>query len=72
MRRPSLSKSYNPWFRRARATVVEQHERSLPTRPCAFCKQGAGNHLYGFDPDGFVLCKRCLSPLFYCDIGGQG
>ena len=39
---------------------------------CASCESGERDYIYGADPDGFVLCRGCGSPLFYCDIGGQG
>ena len=39
---------------------------------CASCFSGNGELIYGEDPDGFVLCRECRSPLFYCDVGGQG
>jgi hypothetical protein len=48
--------------------------RSSPPQPavCASCNGGAGDLTFGDDPDGFVLCGECRSPLFYCDLGGQG
>jgi hypothetical protein len=47
--------------------------RPLHETPCTYCASGSMCALiYGEDPDGFVLCLECLSPLFYCDIGGEG
>jgi len=39
---------------------------------CASCARNKSLLVYGEDPDGFVLCRECRAPLFYCDIGGQG
>ena len=39
---------------------------------CAACDSGVCDLVYGDDPDGFVLCRECSAPLFYCDLGGQG
>jgi len=45
---------------------------SRPSTGCASCARHKSSLLYGEDPDGFVICRECRSPLFYCDIGGQG
>ena len=39
---------------------------------CEACDDGSSTHIFGKDPDGFVLCGECHAPLFYCDLGGQG
>jgi hypothetical protein len=45
----------------------------IPTSSvCVSCSQHRWQLVYGEDPDGLVLCRECRSPLFYCDIGGQG
>ena len=48
--------------------------RSSPPQSavCASCNGGARDLIFGDDPDGFVLCRACRAPLFYCDLGGQG
>ena len=48
--------------------------RSAPPQPvaCASCDSGARGLIFGDEPDGLVLCRECRSPLFYCDLGGQG
>ena len=45
-----------------------------PTEPvvCASCESDTSRLDFGKDPDGFVLCRECRSPLFYGDLGGQG
>lgn len=53
-------------------TQIDPEPRPLQVPVCAACDSGAGNLVYGRDPDGFVLCCECRSPLFYCDLGGQG
>ena len=49
-----------------------RHPPSSHPEVCASCDSGARELIYGDDPDGFVLCRECRSPLFYCDLGGQG
>lgn len=48
----------------------------LPAAPqadsCTTCDSDVDDLLYGDDPDGFVLCRECRLPLFYCDLGGPG
>jgi hypothetical protein len=46
--------------------------RSLESVICASCDSDSSDLVFGGDRDGFVLCRECLSPLFYCEIGGQG
>lgn len=46
--------------------------RSLEAEICASCDSDSSELVFGNDPDGFVVCRECLSPLFYCDIGGRG
>ena len=53
-------------------SVQDSAPRPLQLTVCVSCESGAGDCLFGGDPDGFVLCRECRSPLFYCDIGGQG
>ena len=61
---------------RQRATnptaALDRATRSLETPSCASCESDTSELVFGRDPDGFVLCRDCRSPLFYCDIGGQG
>ncbi len=63
----------NPWFPPAGLSTAGDH-RSSPPKPavCASCNGGARDVIFGDDPDGFVLCRECRAPLFYCDLGGQG
>ena len=62
----------NPWFPPGGFSTASDH-RSSPPPPavCASCSSGAKDLIFGDDPDGFVLCRECRSPLFYCDLGGQ-
>lgn len=46
--------------------------RTVESPTCASCDSHSSELVFGKDPDGFVLCRECRSPLFYCDIGGQG
>jgi len=39
---------------------------------CSENHGAVGPRIYGEDPDGFVLCRACRVPLFYCDLGGRG
>ncbi len=57
---------------RGRSAKSDPEPRSLQVPVCAACDSSAGNLVYGRDPDGFVLCRECRSPIFYCDLGGQG
>ena len=56
----------NPTIERNR--TPRSHEPAV----CASCESDTSDLTFGRDPDGFVLCRECRSPLFYCDIGGQG
>lgn len=57
---------------RALLLPIASPELLHPT-DCASCDGGEADGLiYGDDPDGFVLCRACRSPLFYCDLGGEG
>ena len=46
--------------------------RTLEPAICVACDSDSSELVFGNDPDGFVLCRECRSPLFYCDIGGRG
>jgi len=54
------------------ATARKRATRPLQPAACDSCDDDTGDLAFGDDPDGFVLCSECLSPLFYCDLGGQG
>lgn len=43
-----------------------------PVARCVTCDSGVVDAVFGMDPDGFVLCRECGAPLFYCDVGGEG
>jgi len=53
-------------------TARDRTPRSHEPAVCDSCDNGPGDLVFGDDPDGFVLCRECLSPLFYCDLGGRG
>jgi len=54
------------------STASDHGSWSRQPAPCASCAGGRSDLIYGDDPDGLVLCRVCRSPLFYCDLGGQG
>jgi hypothetical protein len=53
-------------------TARNRAPRALHPAVCDSCASGLGDLVFGDDPDGFVLCRECRSPRFYCDLGGQG
>ncbi len=53
-------------------TARDRAVRPLHPEVCDSCDSDPGDLVFGNDPDGFVLCQECRSPLFYCDLGGQG
>lgn len=54
------------------ATARNRVVRPFEPPVCASCDSDKSGLVFGNDPDGFVLCRECLAPLFYCDVGGQG
>jgi hypothetical protein len=53
-------------------TNWDRAPRPLYPVACDSCTSRPRDLVFGNDPDGFVFCRECLSPLFYCDLGGQG
>ena len=53
-------------------TARDRVPQPLGPAVCASCDSDTSGLVFGNDPDGFVLCLECLSPVFYCDLGGQG
>ena len=53
-------------------TALDRAPRALDPAVCDSCDEGPGDLVFGNDSDGFVICRECHSPLFYCDLGGQG
>lgn len=56
-------------------TAVRPSQPLLVASPDPACESCSGETravVYGADPDGFVLCRACRVPLYYCDIGGEG
>jgi hypothetical protein len=50
----------------------EKGVAEAPVARCATCDSGVEDAVFGTDPDGFVVCRECGAPLFYCDVGGEG
>lgn len=44
----------------------------VATEEQAHCDCDSRRMVCGDDADGFVLCRESCSPLFHCDLGGQG
>ena len=45
------------------STTRDHAPRSLAPAICASCDSDAGELVVGNDPDGFFLCRECLSRL---------